>query len=1487
MNATSENFERISPVKRALFELRKLRSQVDEMERAKTEPIAIIGMGCRFPGKANDPDTFWQLMDKGIDAIREVPADRWDVDAYYDPDPRAPGKMCTRWGGFLEGIDLFSPEFFGISPRETVSMDPQQRLLLEVVWEALENAGQAPNKLFGSSTGVFIGISSFDYPQIQLQMGDLKSIDAYFVTGGTHSVASGRISYVLGLQGPSISVDTACSSSLVAVHQACQSLRTEECDLALAGGVNLILLPEILINFSRTHIMALDGRCKAFDASADGFVRSEGCGIVVLKRLSDALIEKDNILAVIRGTAVNQDGRSSGLTVPNGPSQQDVIRKALGDARVDAAEIQYVEAHGTGTSLGDPIEVQALAAVLGQGRSPSHPLAIGSVKTNVGHLESAAGVAGLMKVVLALQHEKIPPHLHLQKLNPHIAWHEIPVVVPTKGAPWPAGPERRFAGVSSFGFSGTNAHVVVEEAPVLERASSAVDRPLHLLTLSAECEGALKDLAKHFADHLAKNWSSSLADAGYTANTGRSHFTHRLAVVADSAVQAQHQLENFVAGEKSTCILRGQNSSPTSPEVVFMFTGQGAQYVGMCRQLYETQPTFRTALDRCDELLRSYLEEPLLAVIYPADDVTSTLDETGYTQPALFALEYALAELWRSCGIKPAAVIGHSLGEYVAACVAGVFSLEDGLMLVVQRARLMQTLASQGMMAAVFSEEDRVRKALTPHEGAISISAVNSPQNVVVSGERNAVERVLAQLEDQGISAHVLRVSHAFHSPLVKPMLEPFEEVASQVKFEKPVLPVVSNLTGEVLNHDDNTWPKYWRRHASKTVKFAAGIRTLYELGYRIFVEIGPSATLCGLGQQCLSDEEVVWLPSLRRSRDDWQQMLESLGELHVRGVEVDWAGFDRDYDRRKVVLPTYPFQRERYWVQFSQNEPREQQSEDPSPVYESAVTAGRLQSMQVPIDLELHTYETKWRCLYRLITSYIVHTLREFSVYAEPEESHSVDELLQQLGIVTTYRGLLSRWLARLATEGLLQQQGNLFIASQPLPDPNLESRLAEAREALADIPFLQDYIERCGDLLTEVLTGKESPLETLFPGGSSHIAESIYQHWPLSRYFNNITAAVIESFVKNSPHDSHVRLLEVGAGTGGTTSAVLPVLQANRTLYLYTDISEVFFSQAKRKFKAYPFVSYGSLDIEQSPHDQGYGLHGFDIVIASNVLHATRNLEKTVRNILSLIAPDGLLLLYEVTEPHSWFDTTVSLIEGWQLFDDNLRQNGPLLGLDQWKSLLQTQGFRDVVAFPETGSPAEILKAHVMVARAPSSQVYSEGHLQVEFPKSPKSEAQPIGPDKRDETTGQDVAEEFIRRLKEATPGECRELLIDYVREHVIRVLNRDASKPLNRNQRLMDLGVDSLMAVELRNSLGACLGLKRPLPATLIFDYATIDAVAEYLANEAVAPDSWPEESSEEPEDGSDPMNQAAVKIEDLSEQEVEKLVMEKLESLGEEE
>jgi acyl transferase domain-containing protein len=884
---------------RAMLAMQKLQSRLDTLERARTEPIAIIGLGCRFPGGVDTPEAYWELLSQGREAIRREPEAR-----------RVGPPGSARWGGYLEDVSGFDAGFFGISPREAASLDPRQRMLLEVAWEALEHAGVEPEGLMGSSTGVFVGLTGNDYER--LLPTEPERIEPYFGTGNGHCFPPGRVSYALGLQGPSLAVDTACSSSLVALHLACQSLRGGECDVALAGGANLVLDPFVTETLVRMNALSPNGRCSAFDARANGFVRGEGAGVVVLRRLSDAQARGDTILSVIRGSALNQDGRSTGFTAPSMLAQQAVLRQALVNAKVEPSALGYVEAHGTGTPLGDPIEVEALREVLGQPRPDGSRCALASVKTNLGHLEAAAGIAGLIKVVLALQHETIPRHLNFSRLNPRIRLEGTPFFIPTEAQPWKRSGKPRLAGVSSFGMSGTNAHVILEEAPLpAPPGRTPAARPAHLLVLSARSEEALVEMARRHAGHLSERSGLDAADVCFTANTTRARLPHRLAVVGGSTQALASGLSAFASGAKSDQAVSGKAGN-AAPRVAFLFTGQGSQFAGMGRRLYETSEVFREALHRCAERLKPRME--LLSVLYPEGGADSPIDQTAWSQPALFALEYALAEQWRAWGVVPEAVMGHSVGEFAAACVAGILSMEDALELIAERGRLMQALPAGGVMATVFASEAQVAPLLEPHAARVSIAGFNAPGQVVLSGAAEAVERVISALEAQGIASRRLNVSHAFHSPLMEPMLEALEARAARMTRAPAKVPLVSNVTGRVATPGEVGAPGYWRRHAREAVRFQEGMEALRALGIDTFVEVGPHTTLLGLGRACLG-EGLEWLSSLRKGRDDLEQMLGVLGRLHVRGYALDWRQVDPEPARRGVVLPRYPWQRRRYWL--------------------------------------------------------------------------------------------------------------------------------------------------------------------------------------------------------------------------------------------------------------------------------------------------------------------------------------------------------------------------------------------------------------------------------------------------------------------------------------------------------------------------------------------------------------------------------------------
>ncbi|MCW8096121.1 type I polyketide synthase [Streptomyces tauricus] len=906
----------------------RLLRQPSPRQDPEHEPIAVIGMGCRFPG-APDPDSYWRLLVDGRDAITGVPGGRWATEQVDAP----------AFGGFVDRVDEFDARFFGLSAREAARMDPQQRLLLETAWQTVEDAGLDPTGLSGSATGVFVGISSHDYSE--LQMSRLDTIDVHAATGNAHSIAANRLSYTLDLRGPSLAVDTACSSSLLAVHLACESMRRGECDTALAGGVNLLISPGLSVAFAQGDMLSPDGRCRTFDDSANGYVRGEGVGLVLLKPLSAALADGDPVHAVIRGSATAHGGRSNGLTAPRGSAQRSVIERALAQAGLSGSDIDYVEAHGTGTSLGDPVEWEGLAAAYGSGRPEGSRCLVGSVKTNIGHLESAAGIAGLIKAALVVRHRQVPPTLHLRTPNRRLAWEDAGLDVPTRLTGLPDTGSVR-AGVSSFGFGGANAHVVLESAPEPDPLDAvAPKRPTHALCLSAHTPTALTTLAQRWRTHLAAHPDAELADLCHTANTGRARLAFRAVVTGGSQEAFDTALDALARGGPSTAVVRGRTRPGRAPKVAFLFSGQGTQYTGMGKGLYDTHSGFARTLERADRVLRPHLGVPLTELLF-GEGSADRLASTRYCQAALVALEVALAELWISLGVRPTALLGHSIGAYGAACVAGVMSLEDALTLAVVRGRHMSEQPGEGAMIACAGDAETIRAAAGA-EDSVAIAAVNAPGHLVLSGPRTEIDAVRARLEGQAVVVRPLAVSHAFHSPLMAGAAGPLRAAAEGVAFQPPQIPWVFDATGEQVTGpvgaDD------WARHMVGPVRFADGFATLRRLGCDAFVEIGPHPTLLTMARTMTGpddEESVLWLPSLRRTRGgpagdgDWQTLLQSLGRLHCAGGSVDWAALDEGARRPRIPVPHAVLEGQRYW--FS-----------PKPLSESAASRAASASTPAP----------------------------------------------------------------------------------------------------------------------------------------------------------------------------------------------------------------------------------------------------------------------------------------------------------------------------------------------------------------------------------------------------------------------------------------------------------------------------------------------------------------------------------------------------------
>ncbi len=1598
-------------LREATIQIRKLRKHLDDIEKRQAEPIAIVGMACRFPGEVNTPEAYWELLRNGVDTVGEVPNQRWDIDTYYDPNPAAPGKMYTRAGSFINHVDQFDPQFFGILPREAHSLDPQQRLLLEVSHNALENAGIPAFDQKGSATGVFVGLCFDDYAQRSVRSNDPALIDAFSSLGNTRSVAAGRIAYVFGFQGPTMQMDTTCSSSLLAIHLACQSLRSGECNLALAGGVNLMLSPEAAIGFCKLQALALDGRCKTFDAAADGYGRGEGCGVVVLKRLADAVNDRDNILALIKGSAVNHDGSSNGLTAPNGAAQTAVIRQALSNAQLNPEQIQYVEAHGTGTSLGDPIELIALDHAM-DGRS--NPLLVGSVKTNFGHLEAAAGVAGLMKVILSLQHQQIPPHLHLNTPNSFIPWERLAIQVPTQLTPWPQTTEPKRAGLSSFGMSGTNVHLILEEAitvedvPIESHFSTDSERSIHVLTLSTRSESALKSLALHYKAWLMGT-KNDLIDICVTSNTGRSHFAHRLAVSAASIPQLGQRLNHAV--EKRFSQNRLQPFSSRHQKIGFLFTGQGSQYVGMGQELYETEPVFRDAIHQCAEILEKD-NIPLLKLLYPALESSTlhseySIHDTAITQPALFALEYALAKLWQFWGIEPDYVLGHSIGEYAAACIAGVFSLEDGLRLIAARGRLMQSLPEGGGMVAVMAASAPVSEVLLD---GVAIAAVNGPQNTVISGKLSALKRVVTQLESRDYKIKWLKVSHGFHSVLMEPILSAFQQVAQSVKYRQPNIDFVSSVTGQAMTTEIGE-PDYWVNQIRQPVQFSLAMDTLANENCKIFIEIGPRPTLVSMGQLCIPTEDSQWLPSLspakeqngiRPEKTDWQTLTLALSLLYEAGCSINWANFNKNFPRKTILLPSYPFQRKCYWLETAResspipnltstiqypllgqqlslagdtvrcyasylqwDNPLIWQDHRvfqavlmPAAAYlEMVLAAGQeiyqdssyevtnvsllkglwlnesnsihLQTLVTRQDPDQYSFEihsrrendwvqhstgniqssstrtnladlnfkaiqhrltntlsseqfyegcaargieygpsfravqqvwlgdgealaqvaltpsstdlqfqmhpvlldaglqlagatlegsltpylpvaverfyccqatvavwtyahkrhqkvaqpvidvtwvdaqhqtvavlqgltlqavesphhpTQWlhqlvwknqplpltpgeflvspQAVSDAITSqftqrvqqsdflayqdsqtelntltlaYILQAYSQLGWTPQSNRRYTNKELAQILGIVPQHQHLFEQCLVLLQKANLLTKDNGQWQAPSQLPHLNLEdleTQLQQRQIINTELSLLQ----RCGRNLASVFQGQTDPLALLFPQGDLTDLTHLYQTSVGAKVINQLVQSAMGSTLADVPQERPLRILEIGAGTGGTSANLLPML-ADLNLavtYVFTDISPRFTTAAQERFREFPFVRYSLLDIEQSPSHQGFDTE-YDLVLAANVLHATTDIQQSLRHVQELLAPGGQLILVEGNGSVGWIDLIFGLTPGWWKFmDRDLRSNHPLLAVEQWETVLKTNGFSSIASLKPENGEGELTQSVILAQAA-----------------------------------------------------------------------------------------------------------------------------------------------------------------------------------------
>jgi len=1633
----------------------EVRENVDDLD------LAVIGMAGRFPG-AKNVRQFWENLANGVESVT----------LFSESDLRAEGidsallkhPNYVKASSVLEDADLFDAEFFGYSPREAELMDPQQRVFLECAWEALEDAGYAGGRR-GLRIGVYASSSMCTYllgnAHRTLKVRDffLSAGNIQAVLGNGQDFLATRVSYKLNLKGPSVTVQTACSSSLVAVHLARQSLLGGECDIALAGGVSIYLPQRVGYVYDEGLILSPDGHCRVFDADAAGTIFGRGAGIIVLKRFAEALANGDQVLAVLKGSAINNDGSDKvGYTAPSVNGQTDVIAESLANAGIEASTIGYVEAHGTGTAQGDPIEIAALTQAFRATTQRRGYCAIGSVKSNIGHLDAASGIAGFIKTVLVLQKGQIPPTLHYRKPNPRIDFGASPFYVNATLSPWKRSSVPRRAGVSSFGMGGTNCHVVLEEAPRYVGVRSALERPWHLLALSARDERALHEGAGRLARHLSSGPPDPLADVCFTANVGRSHFVHRLACVGRSSEEVAASLATLAGEHPAENIVLGKSEATSRPLVAFLFTGQGSQYADMGRQLYETSPMFRRSLDRCAKLLQPHLERPLLSVLFAKPAETPLLDETRYTQPALFALEYSLACQWRSWGIEPSVVMGHSVGELVAATLAGVLTLEDGLQLVAERGRLISTLPHDGAMGVVFAGEEQVAEAILPLSECVSIAAINGPRSVTVSGKRLSVEAVLRDFEAKGVGTRPLTVSHAFHSPLMDPILDSFESAAAGVRYGTPQIDLVSDVTGRVMAASEVCDARYWRTHLRAPVRFAQAVKTMCEQGCRIFLEIGPHPTLARMGPLCSSDSGAVWLYSLQKGKDDWRELILNLGQLYVRGAEIDWLAFDEGYSRKRLSLPTYPFQRKRFWIEcdketepgfsaensnkgaraegphpllgrrltspairdrifelwlgpsslsfvrdhqvcgkvllpmtayiemvlaaagedltlgepsladlaveapltFSADSPRrlqvvlspeaegsasfrifsqrnssdaevswvlhaagqilrehpqreerraefisgawlesrgleglsgdqfyelvraagfeygptfrgiEQIWRDEAEVFArvqrvgsletdagfyalhpaffdaclqavlalpSAAEAGEQNAIYLPVgvrrcwlqgaagdrlwshvrlvsrgdapaetltvdvhlwdekgnaigealgitlrrtgretvraveqrDLSELLYRVEWRpCpswsqkagegalqlpsptsiaerlrplleplaahhgtavyndlgpqLDRLVASYVLAALRRLGWQRVVWRGSTV-ELVRELGIVEKHRRLFGRLLEMLREDGIVDGNDAAWTAAQAREDANPHEVWADLMARYPTCGSELTLVGRCGDALADVLCGVRDPLEMLFPGGDLTELERLYRDAPFTRAYNSVVQETVRARLEGWPKAKALRVLEVGAGTGGTASFVLPLLPPNTAEYVFTDVSPLFLSKARAKFSAYPFVHYEILDIERDPVLQGYAEPRFDMVLATNVLHATRDLRQTVAYVRQLLTPGGCAVIVEGMARQRWVDLIFGLTPGWWRFSDaELRPGYPLISKSQWLRLLTEVGFAEAAVVPDEDTEDRLFAQAVIVAQAHTVDPRDARHGQATLDATPR---------------------------------------------------------------------------------------------------------------------------------------------------------------------
>ncbi|AKT42974.1 type I polyketide synthase [Chondromyces crocatus] len=1391
------------------------------MDKEELDGIAIVGMSCRLPG-AKNPEEYWRNLRDGVESISIATEE--DLIAAGIPVAVRSDPAYVRARGVLEGIEGFDAPFFGFTPREASLTDPQHRVFLECAWEALENAGHARDAE-GGVVGVYAGSSASSYlDRIDGSARHGDAADDYQIEIATSKdFLATRTSYKLNLRGPSLSIQTACSTSLVSVYLACQALLVYQCDTALAGGATITIPQRRGYLYREGMILSPDGHCRAFDARAKGIVSGNGVGVVVLRRLADAIADGDPIRAVIRGIAVNNDGAAKvGFTAPSVDGQVEVILQAMAMAGVAADSIGYIEAHGTGTPVGDPIEIAALTQAFRASTERPQRCAIGSVKTNIGHLDAASGIAGLIKTVLTLEHGEIPPSLHFETPNPRIDFANGPFHVNKALTPWLARRDApRRAGVSSFGIGGTNAHAILEEAPYAE--PSGPSRPVQLLSLSARTPGALQSASEALARHLESADAPPLADVAFTLQVGRKDFDHRRIVVATDARDAALALTAASPGR----VFSGEVSAEP-PGVVFLFPGQGAQHPGMGIGLYETEPVFRDAVDSCATLLQPHLGFDLRTLLYPpAGDTTAAdmLQKTAVAQPALFTTSYALAQLWRSWGVEPKAMVGHSLGEFVAACLAGVFSLEDALALVAARGRMMQALPPGAMVAVPLPAGE-----LGPLLGDdLTLAAVNGPSRCVVAGPEEAIRRLAAQLEARDIGARRLRTSHAFHSHAVEAIVEPFTTLVARVSRSVPRIPYYANVTGRLITPVEATDPAYWGRHMRATVRFGAAIEDIGRQPRAVLLEVGPGRTLTALAQQSVTSTShhavIASLPRPDDTKADLASVLEAAGRCWIEGVPLAGARLHAQEHRRRVSLPTYPFERQRHWLEPESVPPPAVDARIGLSIEQDRDTIARLAEAAEAESPWVHFPAGFERAATELCKRYIVRFLQERGVTLEAGAFHDQRELTERLGIVPKFHKFFAFFLRTLAEDGVVRLDGDRVEVLQDgkrIGDPSTFSVDLGRRypEFAADLGVLAHCVAHYGD----ALTGRIDPMTVLHPDGTGDLLRPSAEnsmHYSSQPTYYALLEKVLVRLLERSPGQK-IRILEAGGGSGVVTFRLMPALRNRDIEYHFTDLGRYFLVQAERRAaqEGIDFMRFDMMDVSRDPIDQGYEEGSYDIVLAYNVIHATPSVKDSLTNLKRLLAPGGVMVVLEATRAPRWYTMIWGLEAGWWYFaDEALRAASPFLMPAQWESVLRSIGFSAVEVCPAALEQQTRTDCTMLLAQEP-------------FSKQARAAARPGAAPRKRSDVAPDVSADSIRHSSSAAPVAPRN---DIERE--VAAIFRDVlGMEAGLDDDFFKLGGDSLMAIQLLARLRKAFD--KPLTQHTLLQAPSIAALARLLADEAAA-------------------------------------------------